>query len=604
MNERILIVEENDDVRTGLQRQIVASGYTALQARDAAQAMELVRKAVPDLLLYGLPPQGRAGDNLLDCLREEGFLGDLPVIVMSSLDKTNLICHSLDLGAEDYLIKPIKDPILNSRISNCLARKRHQDQLKHRLTRLEKIFVQMPNTILIALDPEGLVLHSNTKAGQQLGFAPENRLENLPLAEVLTALPDSVQHAILDIFQKGAPVHQTYFEGPADDTRHTLYVVSLTLVDTDPEARTLPTLRWILLIRDLCLMKPKRDGKPKAGSFHGIVGEDPAIVDLCRMIRRVAPLPSSVLITGPTGSGKELVARAIHEESDRTGKPFIAVNCTALSKEILESELFGHVRGAFTSAIASRKGRFREASGGTLFLDEIGDTTESFQTKLLRVLETRLIYPVGEDRPVPVDVRILCATNRDLPALVKDGRFREDLYYRINVVSIHIPPLLERPTDVPLLVEHFCRVFNQRFHKSIHSVSHEAMRVLMAHDWPGNVRELSHVMERAFVIAEGPAIVAADLPPGLVKKNVPAMSLIPVAEPGHAPQTLPPGASIASDNLMDEAERIRYAMARAEGNATQAAKILKIHRTTLWRKIKELNLDLTLPKKHPRSGLS
>jgi two-component system response regulator HydG len=353
----------------------------------------------------------------------------------------------------------------------------------------------------------------------------------------------------------------------------------------------------VLALADVTPEPVKLDVNNKG--YHGIVGKDPGILDMCDLIGRVAPLPTSVMITGPTGSGKEVVARAIHAASDRKSKPFVAVNCTALSREILESELFGHVRGAFTGAVAPRKGRFREADGGTLLLDEIGDTTESFQTKLLRTLESGEIEPVGQDRPIKVNVRILCATNRNLEKLVREGRFREDLYYRINVVHVQVPPLVDRPGDLPLLVEMFRREFNQRFKKSIRLISQDAMRVLARHDWPGNVRELRHVLEHAFVVADGPTITRADLPPALTG----ATSARPASRAVASDAPSPAGSHAGKDQEGDdppragkrgrdaEIKRIQTTLADCGGSIGEAAKQLEMHRTTLWRKMRQYGIE-------------
>lgn len=244
----------------------------------------------------------------------------------------------------------------------------------------------------------------------------------------------------------------------------------------------------------------------KSFSLESIIGKSPAMNSVFELVKLVSPAAANVLITGESGSGKELVARAVHNSGDRKNKAFIPLNCTAIPENLLESELFGHVKGSFTGAISDKKGLFEEADGGTLFLDEIGDLSLALQAKLLRVLQDKQIRPVGGSKVKDVDVRIIAATHRDLKAMVQDGQFREDLFYRLNVLPIKVPSLRERIEDVPLLVESFISKFAAQNNTSIKTIAPNAMAVLMAHPWPGNVRELENIIERAMVLSHGDTI--------------------------------------------------------------------------------------------------
>jgi DNA-binding NtrC family response regulator len=312
-----------------------------------------------------------------------------------------------------------------------------------------------------------------------------------------------------------------------------------------------------------------------------IIGKAAPIQSVFDMIRKVAPTKSNVLITGKSGTGKELVARAIHSLAAQNSRHFLAVNCSAIPEGLLESELFGHKKGSFTSAIRDKKGLFESACGGTLFLDEIGHMPMSCQVKLLRAVEHRQVIPVGSTEPVDIDLRLVAATNKDLPKEIKAGRFREDLYYRMNVVGIHLPPLSERKEDIPLLVEHFIKKFNTEMGKMCSGVSDAVMRLFMSYDWKGNIRELENVIERAVIFAEGDVIKISDI--GLLGSN--AMGL-----------------SKEDENLQAavkayEKEYIRRVLSKHDWNKVEAAKALSVGLSSLYRKIDELEIDSQKPRR-------
>jgi two-component system NtrC family response regulator len=318
-----------------------------------------------------------------------------------------------------------------------------------------------------------------------------------------------------------------------------------------------------------------REELGKGKGFGEIIGESRAMKEVFELVEKVAATKATTLITGESGTGKELVARAIHARSPRAGESFIAVNCMALTETLLESELFGHEKGSFTGASSRRKGRFELADKGTLFLDEVGEIPASVQVKLLRVLQERTFERVGGDQPITVDVRIVAATNRDLSRAVKEGIFREDLYYRLNVVRIDIPPLRERPEDLPALVAHFVGKYAQEVGRPAPEVSPEAMRRIYDHPWPGNVRELENALERAVILA-GPEIRPSDLP----------LEVQPVKEEA----SLPTGMSL-TEALEDlEVRMIRRALAESEGVAARAAEALGLTKSNLAYKLKKYGL--------------
>jgi two-component system, NtrC family, response regulator AtoC len=322
-----------------------------------------------------------------------------------------------------------------------------------------------------------------------------------------------------------------------------------------------------------------------------IIGQTPQLGDVFKIIDKVADTPSTVLITGESGTGKELIATALHDGSSRRDKPLIKINCAAIPKDLMESELFGYERGAFTGAVTSKPGRFELADGGTLFLDEIGEVPLEMQVKLLRVLQESEFERVGGIKTTRVDVRLIAATNRQLEAEIEAGRFRKDLYYRLNVVPVHLPPLRDRRDDVPSLCSHFIDKYNKRLNKKIEGITDAALDVLKAYPWPGNIRELENMMERVILFAEGLRIEVTDLPEGVRSGSTP-LTLPSSSGSGVTPA---PGETPLKDFLKAKQAEIEksfivQALTKTEGNVTRAAKLLQISRKSLQTKMKEFGL--------------
>jgi two-component system response regulator HydG len=310
--------------------------------------------------------------------------------------------------------------------------------------------------------------------------------------------------------------------------------------------------------------------------IDGIVGQDPKMQRVLALVRQIAGTAASVLILGPSGTGKELIARAIHSQSPRSKRPFVAINCGGMSEGTIESELFGHVKGAFTGAVADREGKFEYAAGGTLLLDEVGEMPLPTQVKLLRVLEERAVVRLGDNRTRPVDVRVLAATNADLLQKVKDGSFRQDLYFRLKVVTIDVPALRERRSDIKLLCEHFLQHFAKLHGKDVESIDREALVALVQYDWPGNVRELRNAIESMVVRAKGNILTRADLPPEI-------WAPVPLDQDSW---------QFLAGRTWEEVERnhIRVALELCAGNRQKAARSMGLSERTLYRKIKEYGL--------------
>jgi len=341
----------------------------------------------------------------------------------------------------------------------------------------------------------------------------------------------------------------------------------------------------VLVAQALEFRRLKRENKELKAQVAGrsleerIVGRARSFVEMLELAKTAAESEATILIRGESGTGKELVAELIHKGSPRAKGPFVKVNCAAIPEPLLEAELFGHEKGAFTDAKKQRRGRFEAANGGTIFLDEIGEMTPNLQVKLLRVLQERELERLGGSETIPLDIRLVAATNRDLEAMIKDGDFREDLYYRINVITLTLPPLRDRRGDIPLLAEHFLATFNQKNKKSFRGFSPEAIELLSAHGWPGNVRELENVVERAVVLGRGELVLREHLPAAIAAHEAPREDLVArVLETG-----------ISLDDL--ERELIVKALAQTGSNVSKAARLLGLTRRMLQYRMEKYGLE-------------
>jgi transcriptional regulator with PAS, ATPase and Fis domain len=389
----------------------------------------------------------------------------------------------------------------------------------------------------------------------------EVRLGTLAAKVLCAKSPD---RPVAEALAKGRAV-QAVIAHPADAAGRLLEVRAIPLLEGDRR------IGWLVLLDSAAAL---REGPV---CFHGMWSQSPKMKGIFRIIERVAADDASVLLRGETGTGKELAARALHALSPRAGGPFQAINCAALPATLLESELFGHVRGAFTGAVSDSKGHFQLADGGTLFLDEVGEMPPELQAKLLRVLETKSVLPVGGRKPVAIDVRIVSATHRALRREVDEGRFRADLMYRLRVIPIFLPALRERREDIALLCDKFIESTNPTARRRIERVAPSVLGLLARQDWPGNVRELRNVLAYAYAIGDGPILQPNHLPPEL---------LDPTLASGEASD----GGARSERPLSAEAKRLLDALRRTGGNKKQAAHLLGMSRVTLWRRLQELGI--------------
>jgi len=424
---------------------------------------------------------------------------------------------------------------------------------------------------VVTVDGDFRITSFNRAAAEITGVPREEALGR-PCSDVFHANVCEDDCALRKTMQTGEPIQLKPVQiVKPDGSRVSLSLSTAQLRDADGEI-----IGGVETFRDLSAIEDLRRELTRSHNYHNIISKSPLMHRIFDILPNVANSESTVLIEGPSGTGKELLAHAIHDLSPRADKPLIVVNCGALPDTLLESELFGHVRGAFTDATTDRKGRFAIAEGGTIFLDEIGDVSPALQVRLLRVIQERTYEPLGSSKSVHANVRIVTATNKNLRNEVAEGRFREDLYYRINVVRLDVPPLAKRREDVPLLVEHFIERFNRLWDRKVAMVSDVVRSILMKYPWPGNVRELENAIEHAFILSSGPALMPQHLPDELVGDiEADGAGIDPM---GKTLEEL-------------EAQIILSALDRHEWRRLETAQELGIDKTTLWRKMKRYGIQ-------------
>jgi two-component system response regulator HydG len=451
-----------------------------------------------------------------------------------------------------------------------------------KINRYWKEIINTMNDGLMVVSPDGTILMVNQAFEKILGYSREEIIGRSCVVlscDACAAARSEGKGEWCYLFEQGAATRKSCLLMRKDGSY--VHILKNAAILWDENGEIIGAVETLTDISEI----DKRDEKIQhlcklmdtSGNFHGLVGASPSMQRVFDLTQKAAQSEAPVIIYGESGTGKELVAHAIHALGRRSEGPFITCNCAALNEALLESELFGHVKGAFTGAYTHRQGRFEAAHRGDIFLDEVGDIPAAIQVKLLRVLETKQFERVGDVRPISVDVRIITATHRDLESLVSNGTFREDLFFRINVIPIHLPPLRERLEDLPLLVDYFLSRLRQRSGKAISGLTREAMGILLDHPWPGNVRELKGALEYAFVVAETGLINPSHLPPKLSSREV-------------SPATTPPKAEATLDT--DEKTALVNALKQASGNQSQAAALLGVSRVTVWHRMKKYGIDV------------
>jgi two-component system, NtrC family, response regulator HydG len=563
-NCRILLVDDEEGIRFTIGWLLKNEGYQVDVAASHVDAIVCLQAAHYDLAFVDIMLAGDSGINLLRDIKT--ISPTTQVVMFTGCPEIESAAAAVRLGAFDYITKPVRQEMLISTTRHALDIKQKNDKLERYRANMDAIFRTVSDTILM-VDKDGCLAHFNVTAEKVCGYSSD--LIGNDAAAIRPGCSGVCSTALLETLSSNSPREIRRFECCTPEGKSRILSFRAT-----PVTETDGTVSGaVAVIRDETHLVELEHSLQKRGWFQGIIGASAPMQRIYSLIEALADVPTTVLINGESGTGKELVAAALHAAGCRAAKPLVKVNCSALSETLLESELFGHVRGAFTGAITDRVGRFQRAHGGTLFLDEIGDISPAIQMRLLRFLQESEFERVGESTPIKVDVRIIAATNQNLVEKVSQGTFRQDLYYRLNVVRLVLPALKERSDDLEQLIAYFIAKFNGKFGKDICGVSDDAMKLFRSHTWPGNVRELEHAVEHASILCKTDIITLRDLPQELIDSapcQVKPASVSPI-----------PSQSRQKNLTLEEA------LAIAAGNKSRAAELLGISRRTLYRHLGE-----------------
>ncbi|MDH4322275.1 MAG: sigma 54-interacting transcriptional regulator [Desulfobulbaceae bacterium] len=582
----ILVVDDEESLRLTFKMFLSRAGYGPITtASTFEEAVALIENQEFDLIISDIVMEGASGIDLLRRVKELGR--QCPMVMVTGYPNINTATEAVELGAFAYLSKPVKkdDLLRTARMAlqqyNLWKEAVKLQKEKERYQQyLETIFRSVRDVIL-TVDPELRITEMNEPARKWLQEMNPALQKDASLDQMPGLVGEICREDVRLVLESHQEVPEHRAEWQKDETQTIVLRISAAPMETPGG----DFLGVVLMARDVSRLEALEMAGIR-NRFHRFVGISPAMQTVYTMIENVGKVDTTVLITGESGTGKELVADALHAESPRREMPLVKVDCTAIPENLLESELFGHKKGSFTGADRDRPGRILQADGGTLFLDEIGDISSLMQLRLLRFLQERTFYPVGQDKPITVNVRVITATNADLRQRVDDGTFREDLYYRLRVVDIILPPLRDRAGDLPLLVNYFLDRFSKRIGKEINGISDQALEMLESYHWPGNVRELEHVLERATVLCAGNTVTIADLPVETLSGKVAQRPTEPTQTVRPAPVT--PAAVPEDENESDKILRI---LSQTAGNKAKAARLLGIDRSTLYRKMRLYNID-------------
>ena len=567
---KILVIDDEESLRYTFKRFLKKEGHEVQTAGDYTSAMTAITEGSGFDLIFAdiVLPGSYTGLDFLMHANDQGV--ECPIIMITGQPEIESAAEAVRQGAFDYVPKPVRQSTL-LRLTRSALKFRGMEKEKRRIEKdnrqvrrhMEAVFQSVEEAI-ITVDRHMQVISVNHAAADICGLSlPETAGRHFSAGHLICK--EKCGRIVEDTLESGLPCRDVRIECGRNGGRAKLLAIN----STPLKGASGRQHGAVLVIRDITRINRLERELKKREEFRGIIGKSEAMQDIYRLLEDLSELETSVLITGESGTGKELIANALHAQSNRAQGPLVKVNCSALSENLLESELFGHVKGAFTGAARDKTGRFEMAHGGTLFLDEIGDIAHSVQLKLLRVLQEKEIERVGESVPRKVDVRVVSATNQNLPEKIRQGLFREDLYYRLKVMEVYLPPLRKRREDIPLLMEHFREELNTSMHRHVEGFSDEAMACCLKYQWPGNIRQLKHCLEHAFVLCRTPELCLEHLPPEIRSASAAGESPAPA---GSGPVSR---------------EAIVSALEQCGGNKAKAARQLGVSRQTLYRKIRE-----------------
>lgn len=553
----VLIIDDEEGIRFTIGALLRKEGLLTWEASGPSEARTLLGERQYDLALVDIMLGDGNGIEILRYIKE--IAPNTQVVMFTGYPQVETAAEAVRLGALDYLTKPVRHDTLMAITRHALGVKRMIDEQERYRANLDAIFSSVSDAIVM-VDRDQCLAEFNAAAGQMCGYT--SNLIGKHAANLGLGCAGACRRLVLQALEQKQPLKLERIECRKGDGQTRIVNLAVTPVtEANGEVKGV-----VAVIRDETRLAELENAVLSRNRFYHIIGSSMIMRNLYSKTEALADVQSTVLITGESGTGKELFAAALHNAGSRKHGPFVKVNCSALSETLLESELFGHVRGAFTGAVTDKIGRFEKAHGGTILLDEIGDISTAMQMRLLRVLQEHEFERVGESVTRKVDVRVIAATNQNLAEKVRQGTFRQDLYYRINVVRLELPPLRERRGDIPQLTAHFLDIFNEKFGKNIRLVSDEVTGLFQVYSWPGNVRELEHVIEHACILCRTDIITVADLPVELGEFNSGTES---------------PAPSPSKPLTLDEA------LAMTDGNKSRAARLLGISRRTVYRHLGE-----------------
>jgi two-component system, NtrC family, response regulator HydG len=584
----ILIVDDELSIRLSFEMILSREGYGPIvTASTIGEALAAIEEHDFDLIISDIIIGEERGTDFLGKIKEAGI--ECPVVMVTGFPNIDTAAESVRYGAFDYIPKPVNKATLLKFVRQALKHwqleneKKKLQQENERFKRyFETIFSSVQDAI-ITIDNELKIVQLNETAKQWLFYSGSDKQTSLEAYQNemgKACLQDAKQVLTSRQEVRGHQVECRKADG-------NIRIISLNAAPLTDGSEKFHGV--VVVARDITMNEPET-GRNSRNKFHGYVGSSRAMQDVYNLIENVGKVETAVLVTGESGTGKELAAEALHAESKRRDMPLVKIDCAAMPEDLLESELFGHKKGAFTGADRDRPGKLLQADNGTLFLDEIGDISPRMQLRLLRFLQEKTFTPVGQDSPVQLNVRVIAATNINFDKKVKDGSFREDLYYRLKVVEVKLPPLRDRKGGVPILVHHFLSLFRDQLKRNIHGVSDQAMEMLAQYSWPGNVRELRHVVERACILCKG-ATISLEHFPEEIQTIKPVVS---VSDQTEIEAPLPPVAALPP--YVSEEDEIIDILKRARGNKSEAARLLNIDRSTLYRKMQRIGISADIGK--------